>query len=132
MAGAFLGKGWAFPIKPDARGALGWSEGAQSVQESIWTILSTMKRSRIMLPPFGCGIHEYVFAPNNTATRARIESEVRAALTRWEPRIDVLRITLTSHIDTPNTILIEIDYRLRTNNHALNLVYPFYLAEGGK
>ena len=129
---AFLGKGWAFPIKPDGRGALSWSQGAQSVQESIWTILSTLRRSRIMTPDFGCGIHEYVFAPNNTATRARIESDVRAALIRWEPRIDVLRITLTAQADTPNTILIEVDYRLRTNNHALNLVYPFYVAEGGK
>jgi phage baseplate assembly protein W len=129
---AFLGKDWAFPIKPDARGGLAWSEGAQSVSESIWTILSTLKRARIMVPDFGCGIHDYVFAPNNTATRARIESEVRAALTRWEPRIDVLRITPTSHADAPNTILIEIDYRLRTNNMALNLVYPFYVEEGGK
>lgn len=129
---AFQGKGWAFPIKPDARGALKWSEGARSVEEAIWSILATLKRSRVMLPEFGCGIHEYVFAPNTASTRARLESEVRAALTRWEPRIDVLKITLTAHIDTPNTLLIDIDYRLRTNNHARNIVYPFYIAEGGK
>jgi len=130
--GAFLGKGWSFPIKPDARGGLGWSEGSQSVAEAIWTILATPRRSRIMEPSFGCGIHDHVFAPNNSATRAQIESSVRTALTKWEPRIDVLRVTATSHVEEQNTLLIEVDYRLRANNMALNIVYPFYINEGRK
>lgn len=129
---ATLGQGWKWPIRVDARGGLGWSGGEQSVQEAIWLILSTPKRSRIMEPAFGCGIHDYVFAPNNPGTRARIETEVRNALTRFEHRIDVLGVSATANTDAPNMLLIQVDYRIRANNMALNIVYPFYINEGPK
>jgi phage baseplate assembly protein W len=83
-----------------------------------------------MRPDFGCGIHDYVFAPNNVATHALIVADVRAALIRWEPRIDVLDVRATAQADAPNTLLIELDYRTRANNAAHNVVYPFYLNEG--
>src|SRR4249920_2460262 len=81
----FLGQGWAFPVRVNARGGLDWSAGAQSIEEAIWIILATPRRSRIMEPEFGCGLHDYVFAPNNANTRAIIASQVRSALIRWEP-----------------------------------------------
>ena len=126
----FLGQGWKYPIRPNALGGLDWSAGETSITEAIWIILSTPRRSRIMEPAFGCGIHDYVFAPNNASTRAVIEAEVRDALVRWEARIDVLRVTAVAHADSPNTLLIEVDYRVRANNAALNIVYPFYIDEG--
>ncbi|WP_224824347.1 GPW/gp25 family protein [Cognatishimia sp. MH4019] len=129
---ATLGQGWKWPIRVDGRGGLGWSEGEQSVQEAIWLILSTPKRSRIMEPDFGCGLHDYVFAPNNPGTRAQIETEVRNALTRFEHRIDVLKVSATANADAPNMLLIQVDYRIRANNMALNIVYPFYINEGPK
>ncbi|MEL7211169.1 MAG: GPW/gp25 family protein [Pseudomonadota bacterium] len=129
---ATLGQGWKWPIRVDGRGGLGWSEGEQSVQEAIWLILSTPKRSRIMEPDFGCGLHDYVFAPNNPGTRAQIETEVRSALTRFEHRIDVLKVSATANADAPNMLLIQVDYRIRANNMALNIVYPFYINEGPK
>lgn len=125
-----LGQGWRFPIRVNGRGGLDWSAGDDSVAEAVWTILSTPRRSRIMEPAFGCGMHDYVFAPNNAATRAVIEAEVRNALITWEPRIDVLRVTATAHRDAPNTLMIEVDYRTRANNAARNIVYPFYINEG--
>ena len=69
-----------------------------------------------MLPEFGCGLHDYVFAPNNANTRAVIAAEVRDALIRWEPRVDVLAVRAEAQIDAPNTLLIEVDYRIRANN----------------
>lgn len=126
----FLGQGWAFPVRVNARGGLDWSAGAKSVEEAIWIILDTPRRSRIMEPEFGCGLHDYVFAPNNANTRAVIASEVRAALIRWEPRIDVLAVKAEAQIDSLNTLLIEVDYRIRANNAVGNIVYPFFLNEG--
>lgn len=126
----FLGTGWRFPVRPNARGGLDWSTGEASITEAVWIILATAKRSRIMRPDFGCGIYDYVFAPDNSSTRAQLETEVREALVRWEPRIDVLRVTATAHADVPSTLMLEVDYRVRSNNAVLNLVYPFYLNEG--
>ena len=126
----FLGTGLKFPIRPNGRGGLSYVSGERSVAEAIWIILSTPKKSRIMQPAFGCGIHDYVFAPNNANTSAVIETEVRATLSRWERRVDVLSVTATAHLDAPNTLLIEVDYRIRANNAAGNLVYPFFINEG--
>lgn len=125
----YLGVGWTFPIRINSRGAFSLSSYEQDVQEAIWIILSTARGERQMLPSFGCGIHDYVFAPNNSITQGNIARAVRQALTQWEPRIDVLDV----HIDTsppPNTLLIRVDYRIRTNNTLYNMVYPFFLQEG--
>lgn len=126
----FLGKGWRFPIRVNGRGGLSFVSGAQSIAESIWIILSTPLKSRTMRPRFGCGIHDYVFAPNNATTRALITQQVQRSLLRWEPRIDVLDVRIESHPETPNTLMINVDYRIRANNAFHNVVYPFYLNEG--
>ena len=127
----FLGKGWKFPIRVNGRGGLSYVSGAQSIAEAIWIILSTPPNSRVMEPTFGCGIHNYVFAPNNANTAATVSQEVRKALLRWEPRIDVLDVRVETHPETPNVLLIHVDYRIRANNAFHNLVYPFYINEGG-
>lgn len=125
-----IGTGWRFPIRVDSRGSLEFSDGAELIAQAIWIVLSTPRRSRIMLPEFGCAIHDLVFAPDSPGTRALVEDEARQALTRWEPRIDVIKVAATAHADTPNMLLIEVDYRIRANNAELNMVYPFYLNEG--
>jgi phage baseplate assembly protein W len=126
----FLGKGFKFPIRVNGRGGLSWSEGEELIAESIWLILATPRRSRVMEPEFGCGAYDYVFAPNNETTRAMVENEVTRALVRNEPRIDVMAVRATAQVDAPNLLLVEVDYRIRANNAARNIVYPFYLNEG--
>ena len=125
---AFQGTGWRFPIRVNARGGTSWSSGEQDIQESIWIILSTGVGERQMLPDFGCGIHDLVFAPNNPVTRGSVMHSVQQALVKWEPRIDVLSV----RVDAPeeNRMLIAIDYRVRSTNAFHNLVYPFYIREG--
>lgn len=126
----FLGRGWKFPIRVNGRGGLTFVGGAESIAESIWTILSTPRNSRLMRPEFGCGIHEYVFAPGNPSTVATISTEVHRALLRWEPRIDVVDVLVEVHLETPSVLLIQVDYRIRANNAFHNLVYPFFINEG--
>jgi len=126
----FLGRGFKFPIRVNGRGGLSWSEGEEAIAEAIWIILSTPKRSRVMEPEFGCGAYDYVFAPSNATTLAMVQNEVMRALVRFEARIDVLDVRVTAQADLPNLLLVEIDYRVRANNAAHNIVYPFYLNEG--
>ncbi|WP_237562144.1 GPW/gp25 family protein [Glutamicibacter soli] len=124
-----IGTGWSFPIRVTSRGTLEFSDGPELIAQAIWLVLSTPRRSRVMLPEFGCAIHDLVFAPDSPGSRTLVEDVVRQALTRWEPRIDVLKVTATAHADTPNMLLIEVDYRIRANNAELNMVYPLYLNE---
>lgn len=127
-----LGTGWRFPIRINARGGFSYARGEQSVQEAIWIVLGTALGERKMLPRFGCGIHEYVFAPNSPATRGVIADQVRQALNRWEPRIDVLDVVveaIPAEQLTSNQLLIRVSYRIRSDNTVHNLVYPFYIEE---
>ncbi len=125
----FLGTGWKFPVRMTPAGGLAFSSGEQSVEEAIWILLSTARGERQMLPRFGCGMHNLVFAPNNPATRGSIAQLVKDALSEWEARIDVLNVDVSSPSDEGNMILIRVDYRVRSNNAFGNLVYPFYIKE---
>lgn len=127
MSRDFLGIGWKFPIQVTPTGQIAQAKYEQRIEESIYLILSTAKGERVMLPEFGCGIHDLVFAPNNPGTISATVQAVRTALTRFEPRIDVLDLAVEPQ-DT-NLLLIRINYRIRANNAIGNLVYPFYIRE---
>jgi phage baseplate assembly protein W len=125
----FLGRGWRFPPRVDARGSLAWASAEEDVEQSVWLIVATARNEREMRPTFGCGIHDAVFAPSSPATRARLADSVRQALVDWEPRIEVVDVEVTSPTD-PTVLLVEIQYRVRATNTVRNLVYPFYVQEG--
>jgi phage baseplate assembly protein W len=126
MASDFLGSGWQFPVSLQD-GGIARAEGDQSIQQAIWIILGTARGERVMRPEFGCGIYDLVFATNDSTTAGRVERDVRAALVRWEPRIDVQDVEVVSQSDDPSVLLIRIEYRVRSTNNVFNLVYPFYL-----
>lgn len=121
--------GWKFPLQVTPGGAIAQSQYEQRVEESIYLILSTAKGERVMLPDFGCGIHDLVFGINDPRTRSAVVQQVREALTNYERRIDVLEVSADSSDDQPNLLLIRVNYRIRANNAIGNLVYPFYINE---
>jgi phage baseplate assembly protein W len=125
----YLGVGWKFPLQVTPGGTIAQAAFEQRIEESIYLILSTAKGERVMLPDFGCGIHELVFEVNNPTTIAVVTQSVRQALVALEPRIDVLDISTETDPEVQNLLLIRINYRVRANNARGNLVYPFYIRE---
>lgn len=126
----FLGVGWRFPLQVTPNGRIAQSRYEQKVEEAIVLILSTSPGERPMLPDFGCGIHQLLFAPNDSRTIALTVHLVRQALTKFEARIDVLDVHAQNTAEAPNLLLIRINYRVRATNAIGNLVYPFYINEG--
>lgn len=127
----FLGTGWAFPVAATTAGQIALAPLEESIRESILLIIGTAKGERVMRPTFGCGIHDLVFAPNDSTTAALVSFAVREALIDWEPRIEVLTVQAMSEPEAGNTLLVHIQYRVRSTNNIFNLVYPFYLDKGG-
>lgn len=123
----FLGAGWSFPTQIDAEGRVVLASYEESIRQAIWLILSTAPGERAMRPDFGCGIHDLVFAPNSPGTAGQVMGEVRSALVRWEPRIDILEVAAAPDPTRPNLLMILITYQVRSTNNRFNLVYPFYL-----
>lgn len=130
MTEEFLGTGWEFPVDTDSRGDIAVSSADADIREAIRIILGTAKGERVMRPAFGCDIHDHVFSAATPSTLNLIESSVREALVRWEPRIDVEAVEARTDDAEPNKVLIEIDYHVRTTNSLSNMVYPFYITEG--
>jgi len=122
-----IGTGVAFPLRVDRLGGLALSTGDTDVQEAIDVILGTAPGERPMRPEFGCGIHDHVFSNIDASTVATIEVDIREALDRWEPRIEVLDIDPDLSRMDDGVLLIDITYQLRATNDVRNLVYPFYV-----
>jgi hypothetical protein len=130
MAKEFLGVGWTYPVRTRLNGDISMSQFEDDIREAILIILGTAKGERVMRPDFGCGIHDLVFAPINTATITLVENGVREALTVYEPRIELIKVEALSDRAEEGKLLVNIDYRVRSTNSRFNLVYPFYLKEG--
>lgn len=126
----FLGVGWKYPVGVDANKKIALSLYEEDIEEAIRIILGTAKGERVMRPGFGCGIHDFVFAPINTATINQVENSVREALTLWEPRIELLKVEASAEKADNGMLPVSIDYRVRNTNSRFNMVYPFYMQEG--
>ncbi len=125
MNAEFYGRGLAYPVTVGAAG-LGQSAGIAKVEESIRIILGTQYGERVMRPKFGSNLTSLAFAPNNASTANLARYYVEEALTRWEPRIELVDVAV-SHDNVLGRLLIDISYRLRDTQEVYNLVYPFYL-----
>jgi phage baseplate assembly protein W len=128
---AFLGSGLAFPPAADSRGALAMVSYEEDIRQSIRIILATNPGERVMRPEFGAGLRDFVFEPADLTTINRVMTRVREALIDFEPRISVQNVNVTIDPVTKNTLYISITYAVRATNTVANLVYPFYLLEGG-
>lgn len=127
MVKEFQGRGWAFPVEPMGSGNIRLVEGETDIEQAIRLILSTAPGERVMRPEFGCGIHRYAFATIDTTRLTMIEEDVREALARWEPRIEVLDVDAELVDPGAGKLAIDIEYRVERTNNDHNLVYPYYL-----
>lgn len=129
---AFLGVGWAFPLRLAADRSFATAAHEEDVRESIQIILGTRRNERLMRPDFGAGLEDFVFEPISTTTREALRRRVEEALIDFEPRIDVEKVSVSIDPLRLDRLLIDIDYRVRSTNTHYNLVFPFYLQEGDK
>src|ERR1700761_5622798 len=121
MGEQFVGAGWAFPMRTAASGGFALVTGEREVEEAMRLVLSTAPGERPMRPEFGCAIHDLVFAPVNEQTAGRIQHEVHVSLDRWEPRIEVEDVEVSTGAD-PSVLMIDVRYSIRGTNNPRSLV----------
>ena len=141
MNNEYLGRGMALPTWQDSAGRAqqsarisstgGFEEaaGVGKIEESIRIILGTQYGERVMRPTFGCNLKSLVFAPNNDATANVARHYVAEGLSLWEPRIEVLDVTVHRELSERQlgVMNISILYRIKATQLTQSFVYPFYL-----
>lgn len=127
MAEDFIGRGWSYPIATDQSGNIALTNEDTELQQAIRLILTTAPGERPMRPNFGCGIHDYAFAPADATTAGRLTVEVEKSLAFWEPRIEVKSVDVTVDVLSRNTLYINISYQKKGSYDPRNLVFPFYV-----
>jgi phage baseplate assembly protein W len=127
---SFIGSGWAFPMRFDAAGSVALVSFDTEIRESIHLILGTSVGERPMRPEFGCRIHDHVFGVADATTAGLIAADVRRALHRWEPRIELDEVDVTIDPADRSCLWIDINYRISGTNDPRNLVFPFYVIPG--
>lgn len=130
---SYIGRGIGFPLRV-VNGSIAMTTGVEDIDRGIRVVLSTAPGERVMRPYFGCRIWELMFEPINANTLGLMEDATREALSRWEPRIDVVEVKASAD-DTrgkggEGMVNIEVAYRVKVTNDRRNLVYPFYMIPG--
>lgn len=112
---------WPLLSVPDEQGRLSYPSLAESVRQSVKIILLTSPGERLMRPFFGGGLERYLHQPNTLTTRRQIRDLISESLARWEPRIILDRVDVWEVEDRPDTVRVEIVYRLRLTNQAQHM-----------
>ena len=127
MAMEFVGSGIAFPMRVAPSGGIALVSREREIEEAIRLILGTSPGERPMRPEFGSRIAEHVFGPANASTAGQLAYEIRVALERWEPRIDVEDVEVSFDSVDTGVLYLDVQYRIRGTNDPRNLVFPFYV-----
>jgi phage baseplate assembly protein W len=124
---SILGSGLSFPLGVDRRGSVALAHGEGDIEQALGVILSTAPGERPMRPEFGCEVHDLIFDTIDAQMIGTMDTAIRNALDRWEPRIEVTDIDFDLSDMSEGQLAATIRYRVRATNAPRNLVYPFYV-----
>jgi phage baseplate assembly protein W len=98
-----------------ATGAVGMVEGDAAVRQAIILLLCTAPGERLMRPGYGSYLHRLLFAGNDRTTAGLAVHYVRSAITRWEPRVDIVDLDAGADPDVPEQLVVTLRYRVRAS-----------------
>lgn len=116
-------------LRVSSVGKIEMVEEHAAVRQALLLLLSTRPGERVMHPHYGCNLHRLVFAPNDETTAGLAIHYVRQALTRFEPRVELLRIDALRAEDAilAGRLEIVLEYRVKATQRADELTFPFDL-----
>lgn len=127
---AFLGRGWGFPIQFNWQTkSIQMVTAEEDIEESLFILMNTLKKERIMRPEFGCNLMKMVYESMDNSLYTALMDDIKNAIVLYESRIDVLQVRL-DEVGADGIIYIEVEYNVRATNSRQNLVFPFYLTQG--
>jgi len=123
----FLGRGWSFPPRFDADRRAVMVAGIEDIEESLRILFRTRRGERVMQHAYGTLLHQIVFEEITDQTLTELRVMLEKAVLYFEPRIALERLDIRVSPDDLGTLLLQLEYRVRTTNTRHNMVYPLYL-----
>lgn len=81
--------------------------GIEHLQQSVADILTTPLGTRLERRTYGSLLPNLIDQPDNAATRLRCYAAIASALMKWEPRLRVTRVGMTSG-DKPGQAVVDL------------------------
>lgn len=120
-------KGIAVPFTFNATGYPATNTDVDLISDSIYTILNTVVGERVYRPTFGSYLTTFIFENLTLATIFRAQSEIRRALSVWEPRVTVNDINF--EITNTTELLIHVTWTVNNSITSITTV-PITLNTG--
>ena len=90
-------------------------EDVAAIKRSVKNIILTNFRERPFKPGFGANVRDQLFEPAEPFTALTIRQNILFALQKYEPRANVLEITVSDDVDS-NEFRISIYFSIRHLN----------------
>ena len=85
--------------------------GVDHLMQSIEDILTTPLGARLMRPEYGSTIRRFVDLPVSEGWKSAVQAEAARALKRWEPRLELTRVQVTSVLNGQITFRLSGTYK---------------------
>ena len=86
------------------------SNDIQAIRNSLYNIFSTKKGQKLLSPEFGTSLEQYLFEAVSPVMGQIIGESILSSLSRYEPRIEVLNITVNP-IPDENLYKVKLTFR---------------------
>jgi phage baseplate assembly protein W len=98
----------SLPYRVDGRGRTAEAGTDDHIRDLIETVLFTVPGERVNRPDFGCGLLQFVFAPNSAELAATLQALVQGSLQQWLGSL--IRIEEVAADSADSTLTVEVRY----------------------
>jgi phage baseplate assembly protein W len=92
----------------------------ESVKEAIRNLILTDRGERLMQPNLGGNIRAMLFENLTPATVKLIEEQVRTTIELYEPRAELIDVTVSANLDS-NEVAITIEFYVTNDEQPVSL-----------
>ena len=99
----------SFPYRVDGRSRTAEADSYDAhIRDLIEAVLFTAPGERVNRPDFGCGLLQFVFAPNSVELAATLQALVQGALQQWLGTLIRVEEVATESVDAE--LSVEVRY----------------------
>jgi phage baseplate assembly protein W len=99
-----------FQIDPATGGVATLTDYGAIMAQHIETIILTGLNERVMNVGYGYGLERAVFQPINSNLPNLTAGDITTALTKWEPRVNILTVQIAQSPTAPNVLTVTVNF----------------------